>query len=123
MNLTNKNNIQALNHNVSLGLNYFNSYIVKNLSEHYFKLFFRGGIDLPSLSIPMSMSHIRPIGLNLLAYSAGVENVTGVNYYFLKRNSYISPEIGVNYDFFNLQKFNIQKAPRNVRLKRIISYA
>ena len=99
-------NITIQTNSLQAGINLFKTYsFSQKPAEYYIKSSLHGSIESPNLSFIAlgSTQQFRP-----LAYSAGVDIRGGITAFFPKKNSYISPEIGLSYDMLSLNGFEIE---------------
>ena len=111
---------QATVHNSSLniGATYFQSFAFEaKPQEFYLKLNLRAGLDMPSFSAQSPLPNIKfklesntPDSIIPLIWSAGASLRSGINFYQLKFNSYIAPELGLSYDVLSPLDMKLQKA-------------
>ncbi|RDU51543.1 hypothetical protein, partial [Helicobacter sp. MIT 01-3238] len=111
---------QATVHNNSLniGATYFQSFAFENKpQEAYIKLNARAGLDMPIFEAQSPLPNIKfkletntPDSAIPLIWSAGASLRSGINFYQLKYNSYIAPELGVSYDVLSPLDMKLQKA-------------
>ncbi|MGX2972145.1 hypothetical protein [Helicobacter sp. T3_23-1059] len=99
-------NITIQTNSLQAGLNLFKTYsFSQKPAEYYIKSSLHGSIELPNLSFIAlgSTQNFKPF-----AYSAGADVRGGITAFFPKKNSYISPEIGLSYDMLSLNGFEIE---------------
>ena len=111
---------QATVHNNSLniGATYFQSFAFETKpQEAYIKLNARAGLDMPIFEAQSPLPNIKfkletntPDSAIPLIWSAGASLRSGINFYQLKYNSYIAPELGVSYDVLSPLDMKLQKA-------------
>ena len=111
---------QATVHNSSLniGATFFQSFAFETKpQEFYLKLNLRAGLDMPSFSAQSPLPNIKfklesntPDSVIPLIWSAGASLRSGINFYQLKFNSYIAPELGLSYDVLSPLDMKLQKA-------------
>ena len=111
---------QAIVHNNSLniGATYFQSFAFETKpQEAYIKLNARAGLDMPIFEAQSPLPNIKfkletntPNSAIPLIWSAGASLRSGINFYQLKYNSYIAPELGVSYDVLSPLDMKLQKA-------------
>ena len=92
---------------IQAGLNYFKTFAVTSkIWEGFIKATIRGGADLPQFRFEAG-GKTNKIDSNSsassvpLMYSVGAEVRGGFTFYYFKRNSYLSPEVGLSYDILS----------------------
>ena len=92
---------------IQAGLNYFKTFAVTSkIWEGFIKATIRGGADLPQFRFEAGgkTNKIDSDSKNSsvpLMYSIGAEVRGGFTFYYFKRNSYLSPEVGLSYDMLS----------------------
>ncbi|RDU52111.1 autotransporter outer membrane beta-barrel domain-containing protein [Helicobacter sp. MIT 01-3238] len=92
---------------IQAGLNYFKTFaITSKIWEGFIKATIRGGADLPQFRFEAGgkTNKIDSDSKNSsvpLMYSIGAEVRGGFTFYYFKRNSYLSPEVGLSYDMLS----------------------
>ncbi|MGX3046128.1 hypothetical protein [Helicobacter sp. T3_23-1056] len=111
--LTNDTRVQT--HSLQAGLNYFKTFSVPaKVWEGFIKANIRGGVDLPMLNFKaigrtISLESTSQ-GVSIpLMYSVGAEVNGGMTFYQYKRNSYLSPAVGLSYDMLSTLATTINK--------------
>lgn len=108
-NLDNKltaTNINIQTNSLQVGANLFKTYPFSSKpAEYYVKSSLHGSLEMPHLSFVAlgATQNFKP-----LAYSLGADVRGGITHFFVKKNSYISPEIGLSYDMLSLDGFRIE---------------
>ena len=116
--LTNDTRLQT--HSLQAGLNYFKTFSVPaKVWEGFIKVNLRGGVDLPILSSAAgSIFDFKLISTTKgvttpLIWNVGAEVNGGITFYQYKRNSYISPALGLSYDLISALPTGINKPEGN----------
>ena len=92
---------------IQAGLNYFKTFaITSKIWEGFIKANIRGGADLPQFRFEAGgrtnkIDSDSKYSSVPLMYSIGAEVRGGFTFYYFKRNSYLSPEIGLSYDMLS----------------------
>ena len=108
-NLDNKltaTNINIQTNSLQVGANLFKTYPFSSKpAEWYVKSSLHGSLEMPHLSFIAlgATQNFKP-----LAYSLGADIRGGITHFFVRKNSYISPEIGLSYDMLSLDGFRIE---------------
>lgn len=108
-NLDNKltaTNINIQTNSLQVGANLFKTYPFSSKpAEWYVKSSLHASLEMPHLSFIAlgATQNFKP-----LAYSLGADIRGGITHFFVKKNSYISPEIGLSYDMLSLDGFSIE---------------
>ena len=98
-------NINIQTNSLQVGANLFKTYPFSSKpAEYYVKSSLHASLEMPNLSFIAlgATQNFKP-----LAYSLGADIRGGITHFFVKKNSYISPEIGLSYDMLSLDGFNI----------------
>lgn len=108
-NLDNKltaTNINIQTNSLQVGANLFKTYPFSSKpAEWYLKSSLHASLEMPHLSFIAlgATQNFKP-----LAYSLGADIRGGITHFFVRKNSYISPEIGLSYDMLSLDGFRIE---------------
>lgn len=108
-NLDNKltaTNINIQTNSLQVGANLFKTYPFSSKpAEWYVKSSLHTSLEMPHLSFIAlgATQNFKP-----LAYSLGADVRGGITHFFVRKNSYISPEIGLSYDMLSLDGFRIE---------------
>ena len=106
------------NNSLNIGATYFQNFAFETKpAEFYIKLNLRGGLDMPIFEAQSPLPNIKfkletntPDVVIPLIWSAGASIRGGINFYQLKFNSYIAPELGLSYDVLSPLDMKLQKA-------------
>lgn len=108
-NLDNKltaTNINIQTNSLQVGANLFKTYPFSSKpAEWYLKSSLHASLEMPHLSFIAlgATQNFKP-----LAYSLGADIRGGITHFFVRKNSYISPEVGLSYDMLSLDGFRIE---------------